>query len=1212
MSDNDMKTTVRVDSVADTSGIDKMLAKIKEFQSAINKMGRNTAKGLNDGLAESVKRAQDLGSVLSKNDRTAAANQRRRLNAEKRIWAQSARETEQAAKAETAASARVTSAKLKDAAVIERAARRDEAARFANGARELRAKIAGEQIFAREQVKSIAAAERARATADRAAMMASRSQLAFAERMGRQREQEARDLGRVQASAARQAEQERAKAVRGVAGGAGRVRQGVGRATAVGAVGAAVVGASARRGLDRLTQSGIGIDDALTQAQIHVFGSLPASEARKSAEALRKRIMPIATKLGSKTADLVGAYVEASQAGVDSDILDKVTELGSKYAKMNKLSLPTTLEETGYALQGLKAFGQVTDKTVGQYFNKMSYLVATTAANRTQMSSFGKRGLAAGASVGMSIDDTLAFGAAATAAGAEGNQASRMLSSQGGRIAGWGMKARDLARKSHKTDEQRLFLEAPRLMGLGNYQNLATKFRTDFLGTFAEVQTGLKRITDPLKRRSIEKMLFGQEFGAITDSMVMGGNLREYRNKLKSPEANNFIDQNWSKQTGSFGFIVDQIKAVFQNLSDSLGLALKPIYSDLRDFAVQLPAAFSNFEDTFRVGLKGFMSGLGSPDGTMAGLLGKWFGDPAAFKLNVTAVGDYARGFGAGLKDVAEGIRRFFSVFTGSDASSESMGRWTGRFLALSAALVVASPAITLLGALGTAILGFGTILRSASTILAGAGVGGLAARIVGGIGLGIVAEIGANRGAIATWLGAPQIGSMLWDGIKEFLSGIGASIRKMLSVKGIVGLLKSGASELVPAPIERYLNGADPAQKALPSKALEGAFRGVSPLQKAIEDNTAIQKQSFDASQGLGLGSLIQKANLESGVGGMGARVQLAALGGLNSAAIARAAGSGTVGAAMGAVGIGSSALGQNTPGRAFSIPGVGSRFGVGGSRGSGGGGGAGASDNSPIAPVQGKAFGAVGPRIMADLQKDFGLSKVQAASIVGNLGHESAGFSAFQEKNPRGGRGGWGYAQWTGPRRRQFEAWAQAKGLDPKSYEANYGFLRHELQTSERGGIAAVKRQNTLEGGTAAFERSFERAGVVALGSRLKWAKRAQSLPDVAAGVTGPDLRNKAKDALGGKPGTYGKQDPDKDILSSTGWKKASDLAKESPAESLARKAPGVSDGAGAGGKGPSIHAPINVHGATDPEKTAQAVSRHLNDVQRYQTTDSSFQSI
>jgi hypothetical protein len=131
--------------------------------------------------------------------------------------------------------------------------------------------------------------------------------------------------------------------------------------------------------------------------------------------------------------------------------------------------------------------------------------------------------------------------------------------------------------------------------------------------------------------------------------------------------------------------------------------------------------------------------------------------------------------------------------------------------------------------------------------------------------------------------------------------------------------------------------------------------------------------------------------------------------------------------------------------------------------------------------------------PGVIAKLMDAFKLTELQAAAILGNIGHECAGFTQLQERNPRGGRGGYGWAQWTGPRRRAFEEYCQEKRVAPESDEANYGFLQHELSTTEHGAISALRGQDDLINTVITFERVFERAGVKHYMSRIRWARRA-----------------------------------------------------------------------------------------------------------------------
>lgn len=135
------------------------------------------------------------------------------------------------------------------------------------------------------------------------------------------------------------------------------------------------------------------------------------------------------------------------------------------------------------------------------------------------------------------------------------------------------------------------------------------------------------------------------------------------------------------------------------------------------------------------------------------------------------------------------------------------------------------------------------------------------------------------------------------------------------------------------------------------------------------------------------------------------------------------------------------------------------------------------------------------IGGRLSADLQRDFGLKPEQAAGVVGNLAHESGNFRTLQEIKPTvpGSRGGYGYAQWTGPRRFAFEQFAHERGLDPTSYEANYGFLKHELQNTGEGKVLAALRQaGDVNSATQVFSDQFLRPGVPAMDSRLRFASQ------------------------------------------------------------------------------------------------------------------------
>ncbi|MHA6732439.1 phage tail tip lysozyme [Devosia sp. A369] len=140
-------------------------------------------------------------------------------------------------------------------------------------------------------------------------------------------------------------------------------------------------------------------------------------------------------------------------------------------------------------------------------------------------------------------------------------------------------------------------------------------------------------------------------------------------------------------------------------------------------------------------------------------------------------------------------------------------------------------------------------------------------------------------------------------------------------------------------------------------------------------------------------------------------------------------------------------------------------------------------------------QVFRAKAPAIMAQLIRDFPITPVDAAAILGNLGHESAGLTILQEIKPTvpGSKGGYGWAQWTGPRRHAFEAYCARTGKDPASDEANYAYLFLELkgiEGSEKAAIGKLVAAKGLDAKVEAFERAFLRAGVKHYPSRKQWA--------------------------------------------------------------------------------------------------------------------------
>ncbi len=115
---------------------------------------------------------------------------------------------------------------------------------------------------------------------------------------------------------------------------------------------------------------------------------------------------------------------------------------------------------------------------------------------------------------------------------------------------------------------------------------------------------------------------------------------------------------------------------------------------------------------------------------------------------------------------------------------------------------------------------------------------------------------------------------------------------------------------------------------------------------------------------------------------------------------------------------------------------------------------------------------------KLIDDLKADYGMSTEVAAGFVGNLWHETGGFKYMQEIRPlvKGSKGGLGFAQWTGRRRNNFESYLEQQGkVDTASYDANYGFLKQELDTTESRVLKKLEGVSDITNATKIVSKNY-----------------------------------------------------------------------------------------------------------------------------------------
>ena len=132
-------------------------------------------------------------------------------------------------------------------------------------------------------------------------------------------------------------------------------------------------------------------------------------------------------------------------------------------------------------------------------------------------------------------------------------------------------------------------------------------------------------------------------------------------------------------------------------------------------------------------------------------------------------------------------------------------------------------------------------------------------------------------------------------------------------------------------------------------------------------------------------------------------------------------------------------------------------------------------------------------------------GMSKQQAAALVGHLKVESDNFQADTEYAPNAyGTKGRGHLQWTdtgnsGGRRTNFENFANSKGLSPTSFEANSQFLLSEMQGNHGnhwtngGSMQGFLQTSNINDASSYLQNNFIRPGVPHTERRLQGAHAA-----------------------------------------------------------------------------------------------------------------------
>lgn len=120
-------------------------------------------------------------------------------------------------------------------------------------------------------------------------------------------------------------------------------------------------------------------------------------------------------------------------------------------------------------------------------------------------------------------------------------------------------------------------------------------------------------------------------------------------------------------------------------------------------------------------------------------------------------------------------------------------------------------------------------------------------------------------------------------------------------------------------------------------------------------------------------------------------------------------------------------------------------------------------------------------------------------AQGMVANMIAESGLNPDINEIAPLvpGSRGGYGLNQWTGPRRRQFEAFAAERGVPTSDLNTQLDFTLWELQNTERNAWNALQGVSDPVEAARIYSERFLRPGIPNMEKRLREAARLAGMP-------------------------------------------------------------------------------------------------------------------
>lgn len=807
------------------------------------------------------------------------------------------------------------------------------------------------------------------------------------------------------------------------------------------------------------------------------------------AEVIRKQALGDSINLGVDASKLVDSIAKSVRDGVPPEIAKTLPKSIVSAAQVMGGDVEKLTDSLAEGLQEAFSMGWLKTSTDARRFLNteagLSTFQGNSAAKQEQFIAAG--GLGHGKEIGLDMTNSLAYGAMLNASGARTGQASARFMGQLSQNVPKLFDYYRIAVQSHRnTEEDRAVRSAPGKLGYGSIREMQQRIMAGPEGLI-DFATRLERLDDKQRKLVLQGFHFSEQGGAMLAELGANGGAKgkaviaRAKELAAQKEANDYLSDKFAEWQKSLSNMLKQVEAGWRAIENEIGDVIKSdIIAPFRDWWVILSDSIvhSDLKARMHATIQGLIHGLGFDD--LHQMLDTMTGKAKGFD-----VAGFAKGIGEGIRSTIDSFHSLAGVFGGAGGiSAETVGRVAAEMLGLSVALKAISPVLSVMTGVVESFKALSAVLKTAQGLgllmgVAGAGEGAGAMATIGAAaaatGVGLAAMLG-----IAVVGGALAVAVMNWPAIKAWW---GNTMPGWMGGRG----LKDGRTkddDAAPPTPPSTIDQLNDAWKFSPM-AYRGA--GGDDYSSLRRDISWSPSDSGDVIRNATVGTERGVLELREAVDRLAVRLALAGFGG--STGDGGGDGGGRPNIRFGHAG---STLGGAMPniryGHGATTPGSGQ-----------------AREIGPHVSLgkMGAKFAQKAPVLMDGLMKKYGLTREQAAGIVGNLGHESAGFTAYHEGGQAPGKGGVGWAQWTGPRRRAFEKWTAAHGLNPTSDEASWRYLT-EGDPETAKAILAVKRTTNRRDAVRAWEQSFERAGVKAYGSRDRYADKAFAAQPGGATVT------------------------------------------------------------------------------------------------------------